>query len=318
MGKGSWIRRSGRFKFACLGVMVALVAVAAVAGSATPAPPPVVMTDVCVNPSHGQMSFPIGGTCPAGHALVAVDDPGATFAACFLQSNGAIRKLPAGSQCTSAPRSKKETEVTVPSLTGDLYLCASNSGGALFFKGTSPVTCKSGQFLVVIEQANTPPVASDQSVSVNEDGSVLITLSASDADGQNLSSASLSGQGPSHGLLSPLVPLHLLHGDGDVHAGCELLRPGLVQVPGERRLRQLERRDGLDHGHRRQRRAELHRGRGSDGERGCRRADACTTGRRDQLPGPPNETGRRSRSRVSNDNSALFSVASRRSRRRAR
>ncbi|MGH3079819.1 MAG: beta strand repeat-containing protein [Gaiellaceae bacterium] len=205
MGERSWIGRSVRF--ACLGLIAALVAVAGLAGSATPAPPPVVMTDVCVNPSRGQMSFPIGGTCPAGYALVAVDDPGATFAACYLNSNGAIRKLPAGSECTSAPRSKKETAITVPSLTEDLYLCASNSDGALFFKGTSPATCKSGQFLVVIEQANTPPVANDATVSVNEDASVQITLSASDADGQNLSFSIVSGQGPLHGELGALVPV---------------------------------------------------------------------------------------------------------------
>ena len=206
MGERSWIGPSARF--ACLGVIAALVAVAGLAGSATPAPLPVVMTDVCVNPARGQMSFPIGGTCPAGYALVAVDDPGATFTACYLNSNGAIRKLSAGAECISAPRSKKETAITVPSLTGDLYLCASNSDGTLFFKGTSPATCKSGQFLVVIEQANTPPVANDATASVNEDASVQITLSASDADGgQNLSFSIVSGQEPSHGSLGPLVPV---------------------------------------------------------------------------------------------------------------
>ena len=56
----------------------------------------------------------------------------------------------------------------------------------------APITC------------NTPPVANDAAASTNEDTTVTITLSGSDADGDPLTFSIVSG--PSHGSLGPIVP----------------------------------------------------------------------------------------------------------------
>jgi len=51
---------------------------------------------------------------------------------------------------------------------------------------------------------NTPPVANDVSASTNEDNTVTITLSGTDADGDPLTFSIVSG--PSNGMLGPIVP----------------------------------------------------------------------------------------------------------------
>jgi hypothetical protein len=51
---------------------------------------------------------------------------------------------------------------------------------------------------------NTPPVANDATASTNEDTTVTITLSGSDADGDSLTFTIVSG--PSNGTLGPIVP----------------------------------------------------------------------------------------------------------------
>ncbi|HEX6095153.1 MAG TPA: Ig-like domain-containing protein [Thermoanaerobaculia bacterium] len=51
---------------------------------------------------------------------------------------------------------------------------------------------------------NTPPVANDASATTNEDTTVTITLSGSDADGDPLTFSIVSG--PSNGVLGPIVP----------------------------------------------------------------------------------------------------------------
>jgi Bacterial Ig-like domain/Cadherin-like domain len=53
---------------------------------------------------------------------------------------------------------------------------------------------------------NSPPVANDVSATTNEDNSVTITLSGTDADGNNLTFSTVAGQGPTHGSLGPIVP----------------------------------------------------------------------------------------------------------------
>jgi VCBS repeat-containing protein len=184
--------------------LLAIAALAALPGAtlltepASAVPTPVTMTSVCVNSAQGQMSYPIGGTCPAGQTSYPADNPAQLLDTCYLLSNGAIRKVSSSNQCSNAPRSKKESYLQVPSLTTDLYFCADNTSGGLYFKGTSPVNCPAKQFLVVVKQANHPPVASAQSVSVNEDAPVLITLSATDQDDQNLT---FTAAAPSHGSL---------------------------------------------------------------------------------------------------------------------
>jgi hypothetical protein len=180
----------GRRGPAFLAGLAALTALAALSGASLLAHPasavvtPVVMTNVCVNSAQGQMSYPVGGTCAAGQASYPVNDPAQILKTCYLQSNGAIRKVSSSSDCVNAPRSKKENFLEVPSLTTDLYFCADSASGALFFKGTSPANCPAKQFLVVVKQANHPPVANGQSVSLNEDATKLITLTGSDPDAQ--------------------------------------------------------------------------------------------------------------------------------------
>jgi len=56
------------------------------------------------------------------------------------------------------------------------------------------------RFFTVDRSANTPPVADSQAVNVDEDGSVVIILTGSDADGDALAFAIESN--PSHGILS--------------------------------------------------------------------------------------------------------------------
>ncbi len=51
---------------------------------------------------------------------------------------------------------------------------------------------------------NTPPVANDAAATTNEDTTVTITLSGTDADGDSLTFTIVSG--PSHGSLGPIVP----------------------------------------------------------------------------------------------------------------
>ena len=92
---------------AALIVCGALMLLAPDGGSA--ADVPIVATDLCVNPAQGQLSYPVGGSCPAGYQTVAVDDPSATFQTCYLNSNGAIRKVASPGDCTTAPRSKNGT-----------------------------------------------------------------------------------------------------------------------------------------------------------------------------------------------------------------
>ena len=57
----------------------------------------------------------------------------------------------------------------------------------------------------MVKQANHPPVSNAQAVSLLEDGSKVITLTASDQEDQNLAFSVPSGQGPSHGSLSPIA-----------------------------------------------------------------------------------------------------------------
>jgi large repetitive protein len=142
------------------------------------------MTNVCVGGGQGQMFFPLGGSCASGQTSFTVDDPANLLPTCYLVSNGAIRKVSSSTDCSQAPRSKKEAFLLVPSLTTDLYFCADNTTGALYFQGTSAVNCGAKKFLVVVKQANHPPVANAQSVSLNEDTTTLITLTGSDPDGQ--------------------------------------------------------------------------------------------------------------------------------------
>src|SRR5919109_1250884 len=130
--------------FATLVVAAAATATALLlAGAARSEPTPVVITNVCANNANGALFVPQPGeVCAPSQTKFPVDNPAIQHQTCYLNSNGAIRKVASSTDCVSAPRSKKETPLTVPSLTDDLYFCANVSDGSMFFRGTSPVNCK--------------------------------------------------------------------------------------------------------------------------------------------------------------------------------
>ena len=59
-------------------------------------------------------------------------------------------------------------------------------------------------FRIVVQGVNDPPVANSQSITVDEDGTIAITLGASDGDGDTLT---YSVDAPSHGVLTGSAPL---------------------------------------------------------------------------------------------------------------
>src|SRR5262249_59511618 len=89
-----WMAGIGRRRLWLIGLLAgaALAALpgASLAGGATAAPTPVVMTFVCVNGNAlGQMSFPVGGSGPPGTQSFSVTDPPHVPPPSYLQGNRA-------------------------------------------------------------------------------------------------------------------------------------------------------------------------------------------------------------------------------------
>ena len=82
-----------------------------------------------------------------------------------------------------------------------LYFCV-GTDGTMYFKGTEEPTCAAPQYAVVIGPHNQLPVANDASAITNEDHTVTITLSGSDADGDFLT---FNTDPPANGQLDPIV-----------------------------------------------------------------------------------------------------------------
>jgi hypothetical protein len=184
-----------------LGSAGVLAALAVGAGAFTAAPTsPLAITYVCANNSTGQL-FYVTPSCAKSQTSVPVTSTSTQFKACYLVSNGVTRKVSSSTQCSNAPRTKENTLAKVPDDSQSLYFCVSSKDGTMYFHGTSPPSCPTGQFAVVIGPHNRPPVASNDSYSTNED--TLLSVSApgvlgndSDPDGNPITAQLVSG--PSH------------------------------------------------------------------------------------------------------------------------
>ena len=93
----------------------------------------------------------------------------------------------------------------------------------------------------LIVTVNAPPDRVTQALTTGEDTAVVVTLAATDADGDALTYAVAHGSGPRDALRHRAQP--------DLHAGGELQRRRQLHVHRERRDGRLERRDCLDHRH---------------------------------------------------------------------
>ncbi len=132
--------------------------------------------------------------------------------------------------------------------------------------------------------SNSPPVAVNNAYTVAEDATLTVTGTGvlgndTDADDNNLTAILV--QGASHGTLT-LSPF----GSFVYTPVRELQRPRQLHLQGQRRQRRLQRRDGFDHGHRRQRcsggeQRQLQRGRGCGPDR-----------QRSRCPGQRQRSGR--------------------------
>ena len=181
MGEGSWIRRSARFRFACMGVMVALVAVAGLTGSATASHPQAPLLFGCALKSNGLVRYVtnVNQCRPKQETSFAVW-PGPTHLC--IKPDGSVRKVNSPADCGSGPPINRGTPLTIPSST-DAYFCAAASTGVLRYV-TSPAQCTAGETaLVVANHAPTDIALSNASVAENEPvGTTVGTLSATDPD----------------------------------------------------------------------------------------------------------------------------------------
>ena len=100
---------------------------------------------------------------------------------------------------------------------------------------------------ITVTAVNDAPIASDQSVTTNEDTAKAITLSATDVEGSTLTYTIGTGPDARHA--------ERRRADGHLHAGGQLQRARQLHVQSQRRHARFERRDGVDHGHGGERRA---------------------------------------------------------------
>ena len=127
---------------------------------------------------------------------------------------------------------------------------------------------------VTITAVNDAPVASDQSVTTNEDTAKAITLSATDVEGSTLTYT--IGAGPTHGTLSGVAPTVTYTPAANYNG------PDSFTFKGQRRHARLERRDRVDHRHGGERRTGGERPVGDD-QRGHRQGDHVERDRRGRL-----------------------------------
>jgi Bacterial Ig domain len=186
-----------------LGAFVMLAVGAIFAGAASAATQ---ISHVCANKSSGQLFYL--DSCAKSQIKVPLTstdpqfDP--QFDACYQESNGVTRKVPGSTKCSNKS-TKKEIAIKVPDDEDPLYFCVGKDG-TMYFKGTEEPTCAAPQYAVVIGPLNQLPVANDASAITNEDATVTITLSGSDADGDSLTFAIVENSGPNNGTLGPIIP----------------------------------------------------------------------------------------------------------------
>jgi hypothetical protein len=194
------IRAADFAPLALLAVCGVFAALAVSAGAFTGAPSsPVTISYVCANKSSGQL-FYVTPSCVKSQSTVDVTPTATQFKACYLLSNGVTRMVSSSTICSNAPRTKEGTIAKIPADSDSLYFCV-DSKTTMYFEGTSPPSCPSGQFAVVIGPHNRPPVASNDSYSTNEDTPLTVSAPGvlandSDPDGNPITAVLVSG--PSH------------------------------------------------------------------------------------------------------------------------
>jgi hypothetical protein len=99
---------------------------------------------------------------------------------------------------TVSPTAQPGDVITVSTTTTDSATTTDSNDNTLYNEGSFTVT--------VVAPPNTAPVANDASATTNEDNSVTITLSGTDADGNNLTFSTVADQGPTHGSLGAIIP----------------------------------------------------------------------------------------------------------------
>jgi hypothetical protein len=174
-----------------LGAFVMLAVGAIFAGAASAATEE--MNFACALKSNGLMRYVTSTTqCKKTEESVTIK-PGPIFTC--VKTDGSVRKVSNFANCKPPA-----VQLTLPPANGTVYFCAANSTGVLRYV-TDPSQCTSTESPVFV--TNHAPVANDASATTNEDHTVTITLSGSDADGDNLTFA-ITDQ-PANGQLHPIV-----------------------------------------------------------------------------------------------------------------
>jgi hypothetical protein len=155
------------------------------------------------NSNHSLRSVGGPGDCAAGETAVRLDDSDHPIWICLHPQPGHIRFAgdadadPITGNCWGAG------QTTYFQLPGDkaIIFCVQPPNGVLTYTPDTP--CGGNATRLEIPARNRAPVAQDKSASVNEDASVQITLSATDADGNALTFA--IAQQPANGSLSAVT-----------------------------------------------------------------------------------------------------------------
>jgi large repetitive protein len=158
------------------------------------------ITYVCVNKKSGQL-FYLVSSCKKSQTKTSVTSTSAQFKACYQASNGVTRKVPESTKCSNKSTKKEIVIPKVPADSSSLYFCVKTLDGTMYFKGTSEPTCAAGQYAVVIGPHNRPPVATNDTYSVNEDGSLSVAATGvltNDSDPDNDPITAELVTGPAH------------------------------------------------------------------------------------------------------------------------
>ena len=106
-------------------------------------------------------------------------------------------------------------------------------------------------FEITVTDTQDPPTAADTSEETDEDTPVVVTLSASDPEGDDVTAFTTSA--PTHGTVGPVGAItcvgtpKVCSADRHLHAGRRLQRPGRVRLHGVRRRPRLAPRHRVDH-----------------------------------------------------------------------
>jgi large repetitive protein len=161
---------------AVVAVVLALVVLAGLSGSATAVPSPVEMTAACALKSNGLMRYVTSTSqCTKNETAVPIK-PGPHLLC--IQPTGSVRKVSNFNQC-KAPA----TQLTIPPTSGTVYFCAANSTGVLRYV-TDPSQCTATEFAVFVTPNDAAPSVSSTSpangatnVAVNPN--IVVTFSES-------------------------------------------------------------------------------------------------------------------------------------------